>query len=36
MFNDINSEENNNWEYSTFDVQIIYNEETPVKSIFYR
>jgi len=34
MFNDVNSEEDNNWDYATFDVHSVYNEETPVKSIY--
>ena len=35
MFNDINVEENTNWEFSTFDSENIYNEETPQISNTY-
>lgn len=35
MFNDINLEENTNWQYSTFDVQPLFNEETPTISKYF-
>ena len=32
MFNDINLEEDGNWDYSTFDVENFWNEDTPIIS----
>ena len=33
MFNDINMEVDTNWEFSTFDVECLWNEDTPIISI---
>lgn len=34
MFNDLNLEENTNWEFSTFETEYLYNEDTPIISKF--
>lgn len=35
VFNDINCNDNKTWDYSTFEVEYLYNEDTPIISIIF-